>query len=167
MSSAVRPMAIHPDQRTVFFQVSFHLGFVEFDLETAEVQRIAHLPISEEAERTPRELYLLDSAHHGLAIDPAGEALCVAGTMDDDAAMVDVETFETTLVSAGSKPYWSTTGPTGDHCWVSYSGDDEVVVLDGATRTELARIDVGDHPQRLRARLVAEDILAAVADTDT
>jgi YVTN family beta-propeller protein len=87
--------------------------------------------------------------------------------MDDDAAMVDVETFETTLVSAGSKPYWSTTGPTGDHCWVSYSGDDEVVVLDGATRTELARIDVGDHPQRLRARLVAEDILAAVADTDT
>jgi DNA-binding beta-propeller fold protein YncE len=159
LSGAVRPMAIHPDERRVFFQVSFLHGYVEFDLEAGEVVDVVDLPISDEAAATPREQYLLDSAHHGLGIDPAGRTLCVAGTMDDYAALVDVATREATLVSAGSKPYWSTTGPTGEHCWVSYSGDDEVVVIDYASGEELARVDVGDHPQRVRAGVVREDLL--------
>jgi YVTN family beta-propeller protein len=159
LSGAVRPMAIHPDERRVFFQVSFFHGYVEFDLEAGEVVDVVELPISDEAAATPREQYLLDSAHHGLGIDPAGRTLCVAGTMDDYAALVDVATKEATLVSAGSKPYWSTTGPTGEHCWVSYSGDDQVVVIDYASGQELARVDVGDHPQRVRAGVVREDLL--------
>jgi YVTN family beta-propeller protein len=159
MSGAVRPMAIHPDERTVFFQVSFHHGYVAFDLEAGEVVDVVELPVSEEAAATPREEYLLDSAHHGLAIDPTGGTLCVAGTMSDYAALVDVATAEPTIVSEGTKPYWSTTGPTGEHCWVSYSGDDQVVVIDYATAREVARVDVGDHPQRVRAGVVREDLL--------
>lgn len=159
LSGAVRPMAIHPDERRVYFQVSFFHGYVEFDLEQGAVVDVVELPISEEAARTPKELYLLDSAHHGLAIDPTGGTLCVAGTMDDYAALVDVATGEPVIASEGSKPYWSTTGPTGEHCWVSYSGDDEVVVIDYATASEIARIEVGDHPQRVRAGVVREDLL--------
>lgn len=167
MSAAVRPMAITPDQRTAYFQVSFHHGLVEFDLEAGDVTDVIDLPRTEASEGLQREQYLLDSAHHGLALDPSGTKLCVAGTMDDYAAIVPRDTFEANLVSRGSKPYWSTTGPTGEHCWVSYSGDDEVAVLDYASEQELARIPVGDHPQRVRAGAYAERFLPAAAGSST
>ena len=89
MSGAVRPMALSPDERLVYFQVSFFHGFVEYDLQQDRVLRLAHLPLSDEAKQKRREDYLLDSAHHGLAMNPSGTKLCAAGTMSDYAAIVD------------------------------------------------------------------------------
>ena len=149
--SAVRPMALSPDERFAYLQISFMHGFVEFDLQEERVLRVARLPISEEAQATPREQYLLDSAHHGLAMNPEGTKLCVAGTMSDYAAIVSRQTFSHRLFDVGEKPYWSTNGHDGRLCWVSVSGNDRVVVLDYETEREVARIPVGDHPQRVRA----------------
>ena len=56
----------------------------------------------------PREQYLLDSAHHGIAMNPEGTRLCVAGTMSDYAAIVERDTFAYKLIHGGTKPYWST-----------------------------------------------------------
>lgn len=159
MSAAVRPMAPAPDGRTVYFQVSFHFGYVVFDRVAGEVLDVVDLPLGA-AEGVPREQYVLDSAHHGLALDPTGETLCVAGTMSDYAALVDVESGEHRIVTEGPKPYWSTNGPDGRSCWISFSGDDTVGVVDYATGTEIARIDVGDHPQRVRPGVVRHDILS-------
>ncbi len=93
MSSAVRPMALAPDERFVYFQVSFFHGFVEYDLKRTGCARVAVLPLSEEAKGLTREDYLLDSAHHGIAMNPRGTKLCVAGTMSDYAAIVTRRTF--------------------------------------------------------------------------
>ena len=43
-SSAVRPMAIAPDERIAYLQLSFLHGFVEFDLATDKPLRVANLP---------------------------------------------------------------------------------------------------------------------------
>lgn len=158
MSSAVRPMAISPDEKTLYFQVSFFHGFVEYDLEADRVTRIAELPISEETRKIPREDYLLDSAHHGLAINPRGTRLCAAGTMSNYAAIVRRRTFAYRIVTGIDKPYWSTNSHDGRYCYVSGSGDDAVFVLSYRTGRKLAKIPVGDHPQRVRNGVVRVDL---------
>jgi DNA-binding beta-propeller fold protein YncE len=150
MSAAVRPMALSPDERFLYFQVSFFHGFVEYDLQADRVLRLASLPMSDEAAQTPREEYLLDSAHHGLSMNPEGTKLCAAGTMDDYAAIVRRDTFAYTIIPVGRKPYWSTNSGDRRYCFVSVSGEDAVSVISYADEREVARIPVGDHPQRMR-----------------
>jgi YVTN family beta-propeller protein len=172
MSSAVRPMAVAPDERFVYLQVSFFHGFVEFDTRAPDadpgrtyegepavgaVRRVVPLP--DRTNGLPREQYVLDSAHHGLAINEAGTTLCAAGTMSDYAAIVDRRTLRRSIVDVGVKPYWSTNGPDGDECWVSVSGEDEVAVIDYDRARVVATVPVGDHPQRVRAGVVAPDVL--------
>jgi YVTN family beta-propeller protein len=174
MSSAVRPMAVAPDERFVYLQVSFFHGFVEFDTQAPDadpgttydgepafgaVRRVVPLP--DRTDGLPREQYVLDSAHHGLAIDGDGTTLCAAGTMSDYAAIVDRRTLRRSIVDVGAKPYWSTNGPDGDECWVSVSGEDEVVVIDYDRARVVATVPVGDHPQRVRQGVVARDVLRA------
>jgi hypothetical protein len=171
MASAVRPMALAPDERYVYLQVSFFHGWIEFDTQAPDldgtssyegepavgaVTRVVDLP-----KRTtePRENYVLDSAHHGMAMNHEGTTMCAAGTMDGYAAIIDRETADFELVDVGEKPYWSTSGPVGDECWVSVSGEDEVVVIDYDSARTVATIPVGDHPQRVRDGVVAPDVL--------
>ncbi len=162
MSAAVRPMALAPGERFVYFQVSFFHGFVEYDLQEDRVVRLARLPLSREAAAMRRDEYVLDSAHHGLTMNPEGTKLCAAGTMSDYAAIVSRTTFGHRIVNVGEKPYWTTNSGDGRHCFVSVSGDDAVSVISYETEEEVARIPVGDHPQRMRMGKADEAALAAL-----
>jgi YVTN family beta-propeller protein len=157
-SSAVRPMAIAPDQRYAYLQISFLHGFVEFDMQQEKVTRVANLPNL--VPNTPRSQYLLNSAHHGLAMNSAGTTLCSAGTMDGYAAITDRATLRYTIIPVGDTPYWATNGPGGTQCWVSIAGDDKIDVIDYGTAAKIAEIPVGDHPQRVRLGTVATRIAA-------
>jgi DNA-binding beta-propeller fold protein YncE len=159
MSGAVRPMALTPDERYVYFQVSFFHGFVEYDLQQDRVLRLANLPVSDEAKQKRRDEYLLDSAHHGLAMNPSGTKLCAAGTMSDYAAIVDRASFAYRIAAHGHKPYWATNSARGSYCFVSFSGDDAVSVISYRKAKEIARIQVGDHPQRMRMGKVRAGLL--------
>jgi DNA-binding beta-propeller fold protein YncE len=160
MSSAVRPMAISPDERFVYFQLSFLHGFVEYDLKLDRPRRLALLPLSAHAKTLTRQDYLLDSAHHGLTINRSGTKLCVAGTMSNYAAIVTRRTLEPQrIIPVGRVPYWSTTSRDGRYCFVSVAGDDRVSVISWRTAREVARIRVGDHPQRMRAGTVRAALL--------
>jgi hypothetical protein len=157
MSSAVRPMALSPDEHYLYFQVSFFHGFVEYDLQQDKVLRLANLPTTDKTPPT-REQYLLDSAHHGLSMNPEGTKLCAAGTMDGYAAIVSRATFAYRLAGFGDVPYWSTNSGDGRYCFVSFAGDDQVSVISYAKEKEVARIGVGDHPQRMRMGRAPRDL---------
>jgi YVTN family beta-propeller protein len=159
MSSAVRPMAISRDEKTAYFQLSFFHGFVVFDLVNGKPVRLVNLPIPPKAAALPRTSYVNDSAHHGLAIDRSGQALCVAGTMSDYIAVVGTTDYAATIASHGAKPYWASTTIDGEHCVVSYSGDDSLAIIDYRTKKEVASIPVGDHPQRVRNAVIRRSYL--------
>jgi hypothetical protein len=158
-NSAIRPMALPPEEDRLYLQLSFFHGYVTYDLAEDRITQAVNLP-DLLPPTTSREQYLLDSAHHGLALSPDGEKLCVAGTMSDYGAIVPVDDpGSLTLVQPIVKPYWSTNSGDGRYCFLSASGADEVVVVDYATAREVTRIPVGDHPQRMRLGLVREDLL--------
>jgi len=154
MSSAVRPMAITPDERYVYFQVSFFFGIVQYDLKADSVVKVLQLPLAA-AEGLPRTEFLLDSAHHGLAMNPKGTKLCVAGTMSRYAAIVTRKPLKLKrTIPVGRDPYWSHSSENGKYCFVSVAGEDRVSVISFKTAREVESIKVGDHPQRMRTGVI-------------
>ena len=132
VSIAVRPMTLSPDEKQFYFQLSFFHGFVRMDRRTGDITRVRRLPNL--VKNLPREQYLLDSAQHGIAMNPSGRRLCVAGTMSDYATVVDTRTFKRSrLLKGGLKPYWVTPSWDGRYCYISWSGSDTVSRIDYRT----------------------------------
>jgi DNA-binding beta-propeller fold protein YncE len=149
LSDAVRPAVFTPDESKLYFQVSFYNGFLEYDVATDRITRDKALP-KNPATSEDRTTWINDSRHHGLSINPAGTKLCVAGTMDDYATVVDRASLREGPLVTASKPYWATVSGDGSACVVSESGSDRVTSIDFATGRKVASVPVGDHPQRVR-----------------
>ncbi|MEC8523459.1 MAG: hypothetical protein VXZ24_04340 [Pseudomonadota bacterium] len=49
---------------------------------------------------------------------------------------------------------------SGENCLISWSETDQVSVINYATREEIKRIDVGNHPQRIREGMLKADWLS-------
>ncbi|MGW1642499.1 YncE family protein [Streptomyces lavendulae] len=156
LSDAVRPMSFSPDESKIYFQVSFFNGVVEYDVASDRITRIKELPVNP-ATSTDRTTWVNDSRHHGLSMSPDGTKLCVAGTMDDYATVVDRATLAQGPLVPADKPYWATVDGDGTACVISESGADRVTAIDFATGTKRVSVPVGDHPQRVRLGHVPAD----------
>ncbi|MFC8342984.1 YncE family protein [Streptomyces sp. NPDC057280] len=153
-SDAVRPAVFSPDESKLYFQVSFFNGFFEYDLATDRITRTKTLP-KNPATSDDRTTFVNDSRHHGLSMSPDGSKLCVAGTMDDYATVVNRSTLQEGPLVTASKPYWATVSGDGKSCVISESGADQVTAIDFATGQKTVSVPVGDHPQRVRLGHVA------------
>lgn len=155
-SDAVRPAVFSPDASKLYFQVSFFNGFLEYDVATDKITRMKTLP-KNPATSEDRTTWVNDSRHHGMSMNPEGTRLCVAGTMDDYATVVDRATLQEGPLVTASKPYWATVSGDGKDCIVSESGADQVTAIDFATGRKVTSVPVGDHPQRVRLGHVPAD----------
>ncbi|MFF5532709.1 YncE family protein [Streptomyces cinerochromogenes] len=155
-SDAVRPAVFSPDESKLYFQVSFFNGFFEYDVAGDKITRVKTLP-KNPATSEDRTTWVNDSRHHGISMNPEGTKLCVAGTMDDYATVVDRATLQEGPLVTASKPYWATVSGDGKECIVSESGADQVTAIDFATGRKVASVPVGDHPQRVRLGHVPAD----------
>ncbi|MGW0765701.1 YncE family protein [Streptomyces sp. NPDC002676] len=155
-SDAVRPAVFSPDESKLYFQVSFFNGFLEYDVAADKITRVKTLP-KNPATSQDRTTWVNDSRHHGISMNPAGTKLCVAGTMDDYATVVDRATLQEGPLVTASKPYWATVSGDGLDCIISESGADQVTAIDFATGRKVTSVPVGDHPQRVRLGHVQSD----------
>ncbi|MET7910045.1 YncE family protein [Streptomyces avermitilis] len=155
-SDAVRPAVFSPDESKLYFQVSFFNGFLEYDVASDRITRVKTLP-KNPATSEDRTTWVNDSRHHGISMNPSGTKLCVAGTMDDYASVVDRSTLQEGPLVPVSKPYWATVSGDGKDCIVSESGADQVTAIDFATGQKTVSVPVGDHPQRVRLAHVPAD----------
>ncbi|MEV4147509.1 YncE family protein [Amycolatopsis sp. NPDC049691] len=155
LSDAVRPVAFTPDESKLYFQVSFFNGFLEYDVATDKITRVKELP-KNPATSDDRTTFVNDSRHHGMSMNPAGTKLCIAGTMDDYATVVDRATLQQGTLVPAVKPYWATVSGDGSACVISEAGADRVTAIDFATGQKLVSVPVGDHPQRVRIGHVPE-----------
>ncbi|NBM19377.1 YncE family protein [Streptomyces sp. GC420] len=154
LSDSVRPIAFTPDESKLYFQVSFFNGFLEYDVASDRIERIKTLP-KNPATSEDRTTWVNDSRHHGMSMSPDGRKLCVAGTMDDYATVVDRATLQEGPLVTASKPYWATVSGDGRSCVISEAGADQVTAIDFATGEKAVSVPVGDHPQRVRLGHVA------------
>ncbi|MFF5263071.1 YncE family protein [Actinomadura viridis] len=148
-SDSVRPVAFTPDESKLYFQVSFFNGFFEYDVATDKITREKVLPKNPNTS-DDRTTFVNDSRHHGMSMNPSGTKLCIAGTMDDYATVVDRASLQQGPLVTASKPYWATVSGDGRACVISESGADQVTAIDFATGQKITSIPVGDHPQRVR-----------------
>ncbi|MDM1272021.1 MULTISPECIES: YncE family protein [Acinetobacter] len=156
LSNSVRPMVFSKDESKLYAQVSFFNGLVEYDLNQDKITRIAQLPGSSTIPKD-RSKWVNDSRHHGLSISADGEKLCVAGTMDDYATIVDRQSLKAGKLIPAGKPYWATRSPDGRSCVISESETDVVTVIDFATGEKVRSVPVGNHPQRVRLGYAPSD----------
>ena len=94
-------------------------------------------------------------------MNPRGTKLCVAGTMSGYAAIVTLRPFQLKrTIPVGRAPYWSHSSADGKYCFVSVAGEDRVSVISYKSAREIARIKVGDHPQRMRTGKIRRSYVA-------
>jgi YVTN family beta-propeller protein len=160
----IRPSVIMPDEKTMYAELSYLNGFIEYDLVTGKITRTVTMPYTGPGAGLDPDSYPQNSAHHGLALSGDNSKLCDVGTIDNYVAIVSRPSLTTDrIIPVGSQPYWATTSKDGTRCLVSNSKDNTVSVISYATAQEITRVPVGNFPQRERTATVAQEALNALS----
>lgn len=157
LPEGVRPFQITRDEKYLFAQLSKLHGFVIVDLERDSVVRTVELPTG--GKKLPEPT--LQASHyvmnHGLGISPDGKYLIANGSLIGITAiysMPDLQLLGT--VPVGREPNWVTFSRDSRFAYVSNRRDNTLSVISIPERKEVARLKVGEFPQRMTTTMVAQ-----------
>lgn len=159
--AGIRPFAITADERRLYAQLSNTHAVIAYDLEAREIIARNDLP---EAEGIDESDWDFEAPHHGLALTPAEDALCLAGRASDYAAVVATDGLELlATVPVGDAPSWAELDAAGELCVLANTRSDDVSLVSMTTFEELARLPVGRAPKHVTVGFVPGAVLEAYA----
>jgi YVTN family beta-propeller protein len=151
-SNVVRPIALDPDEKRLYAEVDGLVGFEVADLGTRKkIHRIR-------AELAPAHKKVA-SRSHGLGVRPDGKEVWECDVEHKEVHVYDItgdKPKQVATIPMGQRVYWLTFSRDGKTCYVSVRGNNEVAVVDTATRKITRRLPVGKVPKRLIVVHVAE-----------
>lgn len=156
LPEGVRPFQISRDEKYLYAQLSKLHGFVIVDLTTDSVVRTVVLPTNGKTLPEPR----LEASHyvmnHGLGISPDGKYLVTNGSLIGITAIYSMPNLELLgTVPVGREPNWVTFSRDSKYAYVSNRRDNTLSVISIPERKEVARLKVGEFPQRMTTTMVA------------
>ena len=160
-STAVRPMTLSPNEQKVYFQLSL-LPRLPRDGPAHRQDHRGSSGCPTWSRTCPREQYLLDSAHHGIAMNPRGTKICVAGTMSDYATVVDARHLQARpAAEEGGRQALLGDAELGRrlllHLVERHRPDLQDLLPHRPDRRHASK--VGDHPQRVRNAFVEQSLI--------
>jgi DNA-binding beta-propeller fold protein YncE len=160
--AGVRPFAVTAEETRLYAQLSNTHAVVAYDLAAREIALRRELPVAPGVRESDWDF---EAPHHGLALTPDEETLCLAGRASDYAALVataDLSLLAT--VPVGDAPSWAALDAAGALCILANTRSDDVSLVSVARREEVARLTVGRAPKHVTVGRVPEAVLAAFED---
>ena len=144
-SDVVRPIALTKDEKRLYAEVDGHIGIEVADLTTRKMIHRVPAELADNQRKVP-------SRSHGLGVRPDQKEVWECDVHHDEVHVYDVtgeRPKQIATVPIGADVYWLTFSPDGKNCYVSALTNDEVAVVDTATKKVTSRIPVGKKPKRL------------------
>jgi YVTN family beta-propeller protein len=150
MPEGVRPFQLSPDEKLLYAQLSKLHGFVVLDLARDSVIRTVELPTLGKAVPAAS----LKASHwvvnHGLGITNDGRYLLANASLSGFTAIYSLPDLKLVgTVPVGREPNWIVFSKDGKYAYVSSRRENTVSVISIADCREIARIKVGEFPQRM------------------
>ena len=159
LDEAFRPWQFTADEKTIYAQVSNQHVVVSYDLAARRVTHRLDLPVKPGVTVADWDF---EAPHHGLAITPDGQTLCLAGRASDYAALVRAPAL--TLIGTipvGDAPGWSETADGGGVCLIANTRSDNLSMISIRDRTEIVRLPIGNGPKHITVAHLPAAVIAA------
>lgn len=151
MLEGIRPIAFETNAdgstKRMFVQISDLHGFAVVDFETREEVDRIELPSIPEAERDPGPFTRAPA--HGIGVAPDQQTLWVCSRLNGYVYAYSLPDLAYLGgVAVGSHPDWITFSDDSRYAYAANGHSNDLSVIDIASRTEVARIEVGEAPKR-------------------
>ena len=155
--NGIRPFQISESRRRLFAQLSNTHSLVARDLKSDTPVDRLDLPVKK---GVTEEDWDFEAPHHGLALSPDENSLCIAGRASDYAAFVDAGSLSLkAVIDVGNAPSWSVFSEDGSLCLLANTRSDDVSFVSRESETEIARVPTGRGPKHITLGRVPVSLL--------